>query len=145
MCTKHCFNAVQWGIHFARNFNAELFVNHIMHDPFGLEGWNLPISSAKAIEDEYSKMLQKEKDALRHYIETENTDGLSIEESIVEGEPVNEISKFIKEKQIDLLIMTAHEQGHIEHFLSGHEIRELVRRMPCSVFLVRRELEYQPV
>jgi nucleotide-binding universal stress UspA family protein len=41
------------------------------------------------------------------------------------------------------MVMTAREHWHLEHFLSGHDIRELVRKMPCSLFLVKRELEYE--
>ena len=41
------------------------------------------------------------------------------------------------------MVMTAHEQGYIEHLLMGQDIRELIRKMPCSMFLVKRELEYE--
>ncbi|MEX1303322.1 MAG: universal stress protein [Desulfotignum sp.] len=140
---KHSLDSFQWGISFARNYEAELFIIHIVHNPFGLKGWNLPMSSTKILEDEFSKMLQEARETLQKYIDMEDTGGLSIQESIIEGEPVDEITKFIAEKKIDLVVMTAHEQGHLEHFLSGHDIRELIRKMPCSIFLVKRELEYQ--
>lgn len=144
MCMRHSLNAVQWGISLAKQYNSELFITHILHNPFGLEGWNLPLPSGKAIEDEFLKMLQDAKKTIQHQIETENTEGLSIHQSVIEGEPVNEICKFIAEKQIDLLVMIAHEQGHFEHLLYGHKIRELIRKMQCSIFLVRREMEYHP-
>lgn len=143
MCTKHSLDAVQWGISFARNYDAQVFIVHIVHNPFGLKGWNLPMSSAQIVEDEFSKMLQDARQVLQQYIKTEDTQGLSIQENIIQGAPVEEITKFIEEKKIDLLVMTAREHGHLEHFLSGHDIRELVRKMPCSIFLVKRELEYQ--
>jgi universal stress protein A len=143
MSTAHCLNAVQWGICFAKNHNAKLFIVHIIHNPFGLEGWNLPIPSIKTMEEEFSKMTQQAKKSIDQYVKSENTTGLSIEEQIIEGNPMEKISEFIKDNQIDLLIMTAHEQNHIEHFISGHEIRDLVREMPCSIFLARRELEYK--
>ena len=143
MCTRHCLSAVQWGISFARNYDAQLYIAHIMNNPFGLEGWNLPLASAKTIEDEYSKMLQDAKKTLQDYIKTEDTEGLSIEETVLQGNPFDEISKFVTEKEIDLLVMMAHEQGRIEHYLTGSEIRKLARTMPCSMFLVRRELEYR--
>ena len=143
MCTKHSLDAVQWGISLARDHKAELFVTHIVHNPFGLEGWNLPMASAQIVEDEFSKMLEAARNTLQQYIETENTENLSVHERILQGEPVDEITNFIEENKIDLMVITAHEQGHLEHFLSGHNIRELVRKMPCSVFVVKRELEYK--
>ncbi len=142
LCTKRSLDAVQWGVSFARNYGAELFVTHIVHNPFGLEGWNLPLSSAKTIEDEYTKLLEQSRKDLQDYIKTEDTEGMTIHESVIQGEPVQEITKFISEKNIELMVMTAHEQGYLEHMLRGHDIRELIRKMPCSMFLVKRDLEY---
>ncbi len=143
MCTEHCLKAVQWGISLAKNYNAKLFIIHIIHNPFGLEGWNLPIPSMKTLEDEYVTMTRKAKKSLDNYIKSEDTTGLSIEETVIEGDPKDEIYRFIEKEKIDLLVMVAHQQEHIEHLISGRQIRDLVRKMPCSIFLVRRELEYK--
>ncbi|MBN1833328.1 MAG: universal stress protein [Deltaproteobacteria bacterium] len=143
LSTQHCLKAVQWGISLARKYSAKLFIIHIIHNPFGLEGWNLPIPSMATLQEEFATMTRKAKESLDQYIEAEETTGLDIEEAVIEGNPKDEISKFIDKEQIDLLVMAAHEQDHIEHFISGREIRDLVRKMPCSLFLVRRELEYR--
>jgi nucleotide-binding universal stress UspA family protein len=143
LSSKHSLKAVQWGISLAKNYNAKLFIIHIIHNPFGLKGWNLPISSIKTLEEEFTNISRKAKKDLDRYIESEDTKGLSIEEKVIEGSPGNEILNFIEKERIDLLVMVAHEQGHFEHFMAGHEIQDLVRKMPCSLFLVRRELEYQ--
>ena len=143
MGSKHCLKAVQWGISLAKNYDAKLFIVHIIYNPFGLEGWNLPLSSVKTLEEEFIKMTRKEKAALERYVESEDTNGLSIEQSVIDGTPRDEIPKFIEKNHIDLLVMVAHEQEYIEHFISGREIHDLVRKMPCSIFLVRRKLEYK--
>jgi universal stress protein A len=143
MHTKHCLKAVQWGISLAKNYNAKLFIVHIIHNPFGLEGWNLPLASINTLKEEFAEMTRKAKNELDEYIRSEDTTGLSIEETVIEGHPKDIIYQFIEKKQIDLLIMVAHEQEHIEHYFSGREIRDLVRKMPCSIFLVRRELKYK--
>ena len=143
MCSKHCIKAVQWGISLAKNYNARLFIVHIIYNPFGLEGWNLPLSSMKTLQEEFTSMTRKEKEILDEYIRSEDTTGLSIEQAVTEGNPKYEIPKFIEKEHINLLVMVAHEQEHLEHFISGREIHDLVRKMPCSIFLVRRELEYK--
>ena len=134
MCTKHCVKAVQWGISLAKNYKAKLFIIHIIRDNFGPGGWK---------EKEFVTTTQKAKEALDQYIRSADTTSLSMEETIIEGNPKDEIIKFIKKKQIDLLIMVAHQQEIIEHFILGQEIHDLVRKMPCSIFLVHRELEYK--
>jgi len=45
----------------------------------------------------------------------------------------------VKEENIDLLIMSVHEEGHMEHFLFGHDNEELICKMPCSIMLVKKE------
>ena len=88
LCTKRSLDAVQWGVSFARNYGAELFVTHIVHNPFGLEGWNLPLSSAKTIEDEYTKLLEQSRKDLQDYIKTEDTEGMTIHESVIQGDRI---------------------------------------------------------
>ena len=39
--TKHCQKAVLYGVSLAQKYGAELFVVHVRHNPFRLEGWNL--------------------------------------------------------------------------------------------------------
>jgi len=143
LSSKHPLKAIQWGISLAKNYNAKLFIIHIIYNPFGLKGWNLPISSIKTLEEEFAHISRKAKEDLDKYIEAEDTKDLSIEEKVIEGSPGDEILSFIETERIDLLVIAAHEQGHFEHFVTGHEIRDFVRKMPCSLLLVRRELEYR--
>ena len=131
--TKYCKKAVHYGISLAKQYHAELHVLHVLHDPFSYEGWNLPIPS---FEREYEKLVQKTREDIDCCIKSEKDDGLEIAEYVRDGKPVDEIMKMIKEKKIDLVIMLAHEEGRLEHYLFGRAIEELTRKMPCSIFLV---------
>lgn len=64
---------------------------------------------------------------------------MSIKELIREGNPTEEIFKAVREEGIDLLIMLAHEEWHLEHFLFGRSNEEIIRKMPCSVLMVKTE------
>jgi nucleotide-binding universal stress UspA family protein len=66
---------------------------------------------------------------------------MPIKELVREGEPTEEILKTIEAEKIDLLVLLAHEEGHVEHFLFGRSNEELVRKMPCSIMLVKKEPE----
>jgi universal stress protein A len=133
-----CQKAIQTGVSLARKDEAELYVIHPIHNPFGLKGWGVGTLSLKA---EYDKLLKDTKFQLSELITGENTTGLTITEMVREGEPTEEILKAVKEKDIDLLIMLAHEESRLEHFLFGHSNDELVRKMPCSIMLVKKEAE----
>jgi universal stress protein A len=138
--TKHCEKAVHYGVSLAKAYQAELYVMHIIHNPFGLKGWNLPLISLPDLEKEFNKMFRDAKADLDRIISHEKTTGLSIEEIVVEGDPTKKLFSFIEEEKIDLLIMLAYEQWRLEHFFFGRELDEIVRRMPCSVLLVQKKL-----
>ncbi len=134
--TKHCQNAVVYGVLLAQKYGAELFVVHVRHNPFRLEGWNLGIPS---LQMEYEKLQQTFREDIDHIIAAEETQGLTIKAVMKEGDTSDEIIKMVKEENIDLLIMSAHEEGHIEHFLFGRDNEDLIRKMPCSIMLVKKE------
>ncbi len=128
--------AVRCGVSLARSFRAELYVLHVVHDPFGAEGWNLPFLS---IDEAYKTVLREAKEDLEKVIRRENEKGLPVTEMIRKGEPLGVIFEVLEEKRIDLLIVPAHEEGRLEHFLFGRTTETLIRRMPCSVLLVKTE------
>lgn len=134
--TKLCREALHQGISLARKYEAELCVIHIVHNPFGLEGWSLPGISLKK---EYQNILKDAKADLDEVIRQERGTGLMIKELIKEGEPTEEILKTIREEKIDLMVLLAHKEWRLEHFLFGRSNEELIRRMPCSIWLVKNE------
>ena len=133
---QSCRKAIQVGVSLADKYKAELFVIHSTYNLFGLKGWNLGTPS---IEEEYQKDLMKTKDELSKLIEVERTDGMNITELVREGEPTGEILKTIKEENIDLVVMLAHTEGHLEDLFFQRSNDELVRKMPCSIILVKNE------
>jgi nucleotide-binding universal stress UspA family protein len=134
--TKYCQKAVHYGVSLAHKYRAKLFVIQVMHNPFMLEGWNLAVPSLDA---EYARLQQAYKDDIDRMVEAEKTKGLDVKAVMKEGNPFNEIIKVVKEENIDLLIMLAHEEGHFEHFLFGRDNEDLIRKMPCSIMLVKKE------
>jgi nucleotide-binding universal stress UspA family protein len=113
-----------------------------MHNPFRLEGWNFGIPS---LQMEYERLQRTFREDIDHILEAEETQGLVIKAVMKEGDASDEIIKMVKEENIDLLIMSAHEEGHVEHFLFGSSNEELIRKMPCSIMLVKKGIyEVEP-
>lgn len=131
--TKNCRKALHSGISLAKHFNSKLYVMHVIHDPLISTDW---ASLVPSITGEYKKMVEKTKNDIDRIIKSEQADGLEIAEWIREGKPADEIMKVVKGKKIDLVIMSAHEEGRLEHYLFGRSIEKLTREMPCSIFLV---------
>ena len=139
--TKYSKKAVHYGISLAKKYGAKLYVTHVVHDPFGIEGWNLPLPS---LDKDYQNLLIRERRQLDEIIAREKQSGMDINVSIREGEPTKEILSIVRDEQIDLVILLAHEEGHLEHFLFGRSNEELIRRMPCPILLVKKEPQGVP-
>lgn len=135
--TRYCRKAVRYGVSLARTYGAELYVIHAVYDPFIFGGWNLP---APTLDKEYKKELEESRQELNRIIREETKEGgITIKELIREGRPTEAVLKTVKEENIDLIVMLAHEEGRLEHFLFGRSNEEIIRKIPCSILLVKKE------
>lgn len=135
---EYCRKAVRYGVSLSKRYGAELYVVHVIYDPFILGDWNLPIPS---IEEVYKKVLANAKKELDKVIAFEKEKGMVVKELIREGDPAKEILKTVTDEKIDLLIISTHGEGKLEHLLFGRSNDELLRKMPCSILTVKEEPE----
>ena len=132
--TQHCIKVLRKGISLARKYNARLHILHIIHDPFNLNGWNLP---APAFDDEYQKMAEKARIELDRMVRAEKAEGLAVSEWVKNGNPADEIKSVVEGQKIDLILMLAHQEGRLEHFLFGRTNDEIIRSLPATLMLVK--------
>jgi len=131
-----CRIAIQHGVSLAEKYGAELYVIHSVYNPFGPKEWGF---NTRALAEEYEKSIVDIKRKLAGLVDAEKTKGMRIKELVREGEPTGEILKTIEQENIDLLVMLAHEEGRLEDLFFNKSNDELVRRMPCSIMLVKKE------
>ena len=134
--TQYCQRTVHYAISLAAKYGSELSVIHVI-DTLWLQGWNMPMMSEV---EERQKEIERIKAELDDIISGEVKGGLKIKKIIKEGDPFEEILKVIGEEKIDLVVMRTHEEGRIERLLVGGSNDALIRKMPCSIFLVKKEL-----
>lgn len=133
--TQSCKKTIHFGVSLAEKYQAELSVIHIVNT-FWLQGWSVPMIS---LIEEREKDLNRVKKELDNIINSEKKKGMTIKEFVKEGDPVEEILKTIKEEKIDLVILRAQESGRVEHFLISGSNEAIIRKIPCSIFLVKDE------
>ena len=134
--TKDCVDLVQDAFGLAERMRASLFVLDVVHDPFAYMGWNLPMPS---FDEEYRKLLDEVRDRLRAMIKEAKGKGFPIESLVREGQPFEQILKVVEEEKIDLLVLPAHEEHRLEHYFTGRLMDKIIRKMPCSILLVKQE------
>ena len=135
--TQYCQRTVHHAVSLAAKYRAKLSVIHVI-DTSSLQGWNLPGMSQVEERRKDSERIEAELDTI---IGGETKGSGKIKKIIKEGDPVEEIMKVIGEEKIDLVIMRAHGEGRIERLLVGSSNDAIIRKMPCSIFLVKKELE----
>jgi len=133
--TPNCSKTIQFGISLASKYQAELSVIHVI-DTTWLKGWSTPMMS---MEEERKREMEKNKEALHNIISIENKRDRVIKEFVREGAPAEVVLKLIEEENIDLLILRSHEETRLERMLVGGSNDEMIRAMPCSIFLVKQE------
>jgi universal stress protein A len=135
--TDDCKKAIHYGISCAKMLKARLTILQVEHDPLSLRAGALLLPSLRQVEEEYKTLMVQVKQEVDAIIQQEKAQGLAIKQVVKDADPVQEIVKFVQAEKIDLLIMAAHDETRMEHIFYGRTNHEIVRRMPCSVFLVR--------
>jgi len=133
--TQACQKTVHYGVSLAEKYNAELSVIHIVNT-FWLQDWSVPKIS---MIEERKENLDREKHELDEIIAKEKKKGINIRELIKEGDPAEEILKTIADEKIDLVVLRAQTEGRLEHFIISGSNEAIIRKMPCSIFLVKDE------
>jgi nucleotide-binding universal stress UspA family protein len=82
-------------------------------------------------------MIENAKKELHQMVELEKVEGMEISEQVREGEPVEEVRSIVESRQIDLVIMLAHQEGRLEHFLFGKTNERIIRQLPATLMLVK--------
>ena len=135
--TQSCQSTVHYAVSLAAKYSAELSVIHVI-DKLWAQGWNLPIISQA---EERRKDVERIRAELDNIIGGETDEGVKIKKIIKEGDPVEEILKVIGEENIDLVVLRAYEESRLEHFLVANSNDAIIRKMPCSIVLVKNESE----
>lgn len=66
-----------------------------------------------------------------------NEGGLAVESVVVEGAPVHSVVDFASANQVDLLVLSSHGKGGLNHWNIGGNAYKMLLRSHCSALLVR--------
>lgn len=131
----HSRHALMYGAEFARRFSAELFLLNAFEDTsfFQPEAVNLSPSVVPPLEELAAGVKQH----LARVAQEGKLADVAHQLDVREGNPVDVIVDFAKDKDIDLIVMGTHGRGWLAHVLLGSTTEKVVRKAPCPVLTVR--------
>jgi len=135
--------ALDYALSLAQTFKAKVFLMHV-YEPV-VYYTDVPMGMPDIVEMEQSIRSSSE-NALSALMENEikpRFGDVAVEKILAEGKPFVEIIRLAREKQIDLIVLSSHGRGFLEHMLLGSVTEKVVRKAPCPVLTVRSQSQFK--
>jgi universal stress protein A len=126
--------ASRYAVQFAMQFNATIFLIYVLEQPSfisGTEGVVIPLPEGELINRAKNKLAALAADEIK--------DLVPVKTEVRIGTPYEEIVKFARELQTDLIILATHGHTGLKHILLGSTAERVVRHAPCPVLVVREK------
>ena len=133
--SKSSANALTYGAAFAAKFGAELHLLHVVQDLalFIPEAVMLSPPMMPPV----AQFVSAARLALDRAVQELGVAEVRILPEVAEGAPFEEIIRFAREQDIDLIVMGTHGHTGLAHLFMGSVAEKVVRRAPCPVLTVR--------
>lgn len=125
--------ALQTALEMARTFNAEVTLLHVSFTPQAF--WGYAISYGITITQE--QLYQNGELAIEATLADIDIEGVTLHKKVEAGHPVSVIMKFIKENNVDLVVMGSHGYGVIAGSVLGSVSQRVLQRVDCPVLIVK--------
>lgn len=132
--SEGALNALPYAVDIARSYGAKLYMLHVIYDIATASGLHVPHISVDEMYKELDASARKELEKFGADIIKDIKD---VEYSVIRGIPYEEILKFAKEKQIDLIVIGTHGRKGLDRVLFGSTAERVVRNASCPVLTVR--------
>jgi universal stress protein A len=127
-------HALTYGISFAREYEAELVLLHVVETvPVGYASDLFPVPMAEV----FQEMSGYAKTELGKVAEEARSKGVTVREVVVQGKPSAEIARVAAEEKVDMIVLGTHGKGMLDKAIFGSTTERVVRRAPCPVLTVR--------
>ncbi len=129
------YHAVPYAADFSKQYNAKLYIVHIIYDFTKATYSHIPHISSDQTIDEITAWAEKEIDKCC----LEQTRGLpNVEKLVLKGVPHEEIIKFAEDNKIDIIVMGTYGRTGLDKMIFGSTAERVVRKAPCPVLAVKQ-------
>jgi len=133
--------ALIYAVRLAQRNNSSLILFHVFEPPEFVR--QLPQDYSYESNEEMRKLFdaasRRSEERLVKLSRDVQGSNVKIETSQCLGTPYEEIVKFAKEKEVDLIVIATHGYTGLKHFLLGSTAERVVNVSPCPVLIVREK------
>ena len=128
--------ATKYACELATKFDAELHLLHTLETQFAsTPGFDMGI----ALPNYISESRAAAEKALNGVLDPTWAAGRTVIHAVVEGLPKEEIIRYARMHDIDLIVLATHGRTGLPHVIMGSVAETVVRTAPCPVLTVRPE------
>ena len=123
-----------YAVSLCKMFHASLILAHVVEIPA-----MIPELLPETGEMVYTGQDVAAEERLNTIDEKLTDEGVNVEIQILNGQPYREISLFVEDSNIDLVVMPTHGRTGISHLLFGSVAEKVIRLAKCPVLTIRPE------
>lgn len=127
-------HALRYGISFAREYEAELLLLHVVETvaaPYASDLFPVPMAEV------FQELSAYARGELQKLAEEAKAKGVVARTLVVQGKPSLEIMRVAREETSDMIVLGTHGKGVLDQALFGSTTERVVRKAPCPVLSVR--------
>lgn len=132
--SDYSYDALEYAKDIAKSYNSKLYVLHIIYEPADFTGFYVPHISFDKIRSEIESGAKK---IMTEVKEEKLKDISGAETMIIFGVPSDEIVRFAKDKEIDLIVIGSQGKKGIEKMVFGSTAEKVVRKATCPVLVIK--------
>lgn len=129
-------HALSYAVDLAKLFNAKLYLMHVIYDIEKASNLHIPHPSLSELYKDLESHAKKNLDSFGIEI---REDLKNIETIVKRGIPYEEIIKFAKENDLDLIIIGTIPKSGVERFFVGSTTQRVIRNAPCPVLVIAKK------
>lgn len=132
-------NALRYAITFAQAFQSKLHVLYVLEPVIYAPDFTLGQIALPAIDTSEVENLSNQE--LAKTVEELVPNGMAALTALRLGKPFVEIIDYAREQNTDLIIISTHGHGSVEHILFGSTSEKVIKKAPCPVLTLRHPMK----
>ncbi len=136
--TGSSYRIASWVRSFADQFDAELHLVYVVESLEGYSTFLVPHMSLQLMEPEIMALAKRH---LEEFAEKYFQDRQGVKCAVLEGNPSEQIQKYISSEGIDMVIVATYDRPRVERAIFGDMAEQIARTSPVPVMVINPFME----